>query len=96
MSWDYKESEYDKQAKADPIWGLERLINYGLDGKKINKELLRKYLPQLKIPDNRACICSALSPSVPMGFSKRTLVLPDPSVHEIVNPVLFRFVSTVS
>ena len=60
MSWDYKESEYDKQAKADPIWGLERLINYGLDGKKINKELLRKYLPQLKIPDNRRAFLELL------------------------------------
>lgn len=53
MAWDYQKSEYDKQAKADPIWHLERLINYGLDGEKINKEMLKKYLPQLKIPQNR-------------------------------------------
>ncbi|OGC03642.1 hypothetical protein A2276_07225 [candidate division WOR-1 bacterium RIFOXYA12_FULL_43_27] len=53
MIWDYKETEYKKQAKADPIWHLERLINYGLNGEKINKELLKKYLPQLKIPENR-------------------------------------------
>lgn len=53
MSWDYQQSEYKKQAKTDPIWYLERLINYGLKGVKINKETLMKYLPQLKIPENR-------------------------------------------
>lgn len=53
MVWDYKKSEYKKQAEKDPIWHLERLINYGLNGEKINKALLEKYLPQLKIPQNR-------------------------------------------
>lgn len=53
MTWDYDDIEYKKQAEADPVWRLERLINYGLENEKIDKELLKKYLPQLKIPENR-------------------------------------------
>lgn len=54
MAWDYTETEYQKQAAADPVWGLERLINGGLpDGVKINRALLERYLPQLKMPDDR-------------------------------------------
>lgn len=56
MTWDYQKIEYERQAKTDPLWRLERLINYGLnanEGEKIDKELLEKYLPKLKIPENR-------------------------------------------
>lgn len=53
MTWDYQKEEYLKQAKVDPIWHLERLINYGLRGKKIDEKMLKKYLPQLKIPEER-------------------------------------------
>lgn len=53
MAWDYTKTEYDKQAKADPMWRLERLINYGLNGVKLNPDELKKYLPQLRIPQNR-------------------------------------------
>ncbi len=53
MPWDYQQKEYDKQAKADPVWHLERLINYGLDGQKIKRNLLEKHFEQLRIPDDR-------------------------------------------
>ena len=53
MVWDYDKKEYEKQAKADPVWHLERLINYGLNGKKLNKQILGRYLLELKIPENR-------------------------------------------
>lgn len=53
MAWDYQKDEYNKQAKNDPVWHLERLINYGLGKEKINRETLKKYLPQLKIPEER-------------------------------------------
>jgi len=55
MTWDYTKEEYKKQAQADPLWHLERLVNYGLNGERIDKELLKKYLPVMKIsPDRRA------------------------------------------
>lgn len=53
MVWDYTKTEYEKQAKADPVWHLERLINYGLGKERLERELLEKYLPQLKIPEDR-------------------------------------------
>lgn len=53
MTWDYKTAAYKKQASADPKWHLERLINYGLKGEKLERGLLEKYLKDLKIPDNR-------------------------------------------
>jgi len=51
--WDYTKTEYEKQAAADPIWKLERLINYGLGEEKIDRELLKRFLPKLRIPENR-------------------------------------------
>lgn len=53
MAWDYTQTEYDKQAKNDPVWELERLINYGTGGKKINRKKLEKHFADLKIPDDR-------------------------------------------
>ena len=60
MAWDYTKEEYEKQKKADPVWHLERLINYGLRGEKIDKKLLKKYLPKLKIPENRRAFLELL------------------------------------
>lgn len=53
MAWDYAKEEYNKQAKADPVWHLERLINYGLGEERIDRKLLEKHLHELKIPDDR-------------------------------------------
>lgn len=60
MAWDYNQAEFDKQAKADPVWFLERLINYGLNGQKIDRKILEKYLPKLKIPENRRAFLELL------------------------------------
>jgi hypothetical protein len=60
MPWDYTKTEYERQAKTDLIWGLERLINYGLQGKKLNKILLAKYLHELRIPENRKAFLELL------------------------------------
>lgn len=53
MVWDYDKKEYEKQAAADPVWHLERLILYGTGDTKIRRDMLEKYLPQLTIPDDR-------------------------------------------
>lgn len=60
MTWDYKKTEYDKQAKATPAWHLERLINYGLEGKKLDRGVVKKYLPQLRIPEDRRAFLELL------------------------------------
>lgn len=60
MTWDYQEAEYKKQAKADPQWHLERLINYGLGGEKLDRKMLEKFLPVLKIPADRRAFLELL------------------------------------
>lgn len=53
MAWDYGKTEYDKQAKNDPVWHLERLINYGLNGEKLKKDDLIRHFKDLKISDDK-------------------------------------------
>lgn len=53
MIWDYGKIEYQKQAAADPVWHLERLINYGLGEEKLDRELLKRYLLKLRISEDR-------------------------------------------
>ncbi len=60
MPWDYSKKAYKKQAKADPRWQLERAICYGLEGKKLNKVLLKKHLHELKIPEDRKAFLELL------------------------------------
>lgn len=60
MAWDYTKKEYKKQADKDVIWRLERLINFGLNGKKIERKLLEKYIDKLKIPENRRAFLELL------------------------------------
>lgn len=60
MIWDYKQEEFEKQVNADPVWYLERIINYGLGDKKLNRKTLEKYLRQLKIPEDRRAFLELL------------------------------------
>lgn len=60
MPWDYTKSEYEKQAKADLVWHLERLINHGLGEEKINPKILREHLYELKIPEDRRAFLELL------------------------------------
>lgn len=50
--WDYNKTEYEKQAAANPKWRLERLLLYGMNGEKLDRELITRYLAEIKIPDN--------------------------------------------
>lgn len=53
MPWDYTKTEYEKQAKADPVWRLERLIKYGLGNERLPRALVEKHLAELRIPEDR-------------------------------------------
>jgi hypothetical protein len=59
-TWDYHPKEAEIQTQKDPVWYLERLINYGLNGEKINRKLIEKHFYQLKIPDNRRAFLELL------------------------------------
>lgn len=60
MAWDYTITEYKKQADADPLWRLERLIMYGLRGEKLDTKELKKYVPQMRIPENKRAFLELL------------------------------------
>ena len=60
MTWDYDKDAFQKQALADPVWGLERLILYGGPDVKLDKNLLETHLSQLNIPEDRRAFLELL------------------------------------
>ena len=50
--WDYDPATLTQDATAEQ-WQLERMINYGLNGRKIPRALLEQHLPELRIPPDR-------------------------------------------
>jgi len=60
MVWDYSKTEYQKQAKANVRWRLERMINYDLNDEKLDRKLLEKHLAELKIPENKRAFLELL------------------------------------
>ncbi|OGC12555.1 hypothetical protein A3D23_02480 [candidate division WOR-1 bacterium RIFCSPHIGHO2_02_FULL_53_26] len=60
MVWDYSDKDYKRQAEADPQWHLERLINFGPGKEKIDRKLLERFLPRLKIPADRRAFLELL------------------------------------
>ena len=50
--WDYSPKAAGAQGAADPIWKLERMINFGMEGEKFDRAELEMYLPKLNIPEN--------------------------------------------
>ena len=50
-NWSVDETELKKHPEEYQIWRLEQLINYGLDGEKLDKKILKKYFKRLYIED---------------------------------------------
>lgn len=48
-NWSTDTTELKKYPEKYAIWKLEQLINYGLDGEKIDKKLLIKYWDKIRI-----------------------------------------------
>jgi len=48
-NWDYPRNN---NQQTDEIWRLERLLQYGLGGEKIDRALLEENFKMLHIPDN--------------------------------------------
>lgn len=51
-NWDYNLKNIDERDEKFIIWKLERLVNYGLGGEKIDAKLLKKYFTKIKMPEN--------------------------------------------
>ena len=52
-NWSTDLSRLNKDKKAKEIWRLEQLINFGLDGEKLNTKLLRRYWDRLCIDQGK-------------------------------------------
>jgi len=53
-NWNTDVKELKKNKEAYSIWRLQQLINYGLDGARLNKRLLKKYWHKLRLdPDKK-------------------------------------------
>lgn len=49
FNWSTDTTELKKYPEKYAIWRLEQLINYGLDGEKLDKKQLIKYWDKLRI-----------------------------------------------
>ncbi len=52
-NWSNKIEKINQKSKQYNVWKLEQMINFGLDGEKIPKALLEKYLPILNIDETK-------------------------------------------
>lgn len=49
INWSIDEAKFKKKyPKEYKVWRLTQLINYGLDGEKLNTKEVKKYWPLLK------------------------------------------------
>ncbi|OGH11766.1 MAG: hypothetical protein A2857_04710 [Candidatus Levybacteria bacterium RIFCSPHIGHO2_01_FULL_36_15] len=48
-NWNTDTKELEKNPEEYTIWKLEQLINYGLDGEKLNRNILIRYWSKLRI-----------------------------------------------
>ena len=52
-NWSVDEKKLQKNPKEHAIWKLEQLINFGLNGEKIDERALRAHWNSLRIDTNR-------------------------------------------
>jgi hypothetical protein len=48
-NWNTDTSKWNKSTDSYKIWRLEQLINFGLNGQKLDLKLTKKYWPRLQI-----------------------------------------------
>jgi hypothetical protein len=52
-NWNTDTTQLKKDTEEYIIWKLEQLINYGLDGEKLERNLLIKFWDRLQIDKNK-------------------------------------------
>lgn len=50
-NWSVDEEKMKQSPEAYEIWRLEQLVNFGLDGEKLKKDLLKKHWSKIFIED---------------------------------------------
>jgi len=48
-NWSVNIKQLKKDKEQYNIWKLEQMVNFGLEGKKLNRQQLIKYWPQLNL-----------------------------------------------
>lgn len=52
-NWSTDEKELKKDPEKYAIWRLEQMVNFGLDGERIDREELKKYWLKLNLDPHR-------------------------------------------
>jgi len=52
-NWSVDITELKKNKEQYAVWRLEQMVNFGLDGKKINREEIKKYWKILDLDPNK-------------------------------------------
>ncbi len=52
-NWSTDTNELQKDPEKYAIWELEQMVNFGLQGKKLDRRLLEKYWDKITIDPNR-------------------------------------------
>lgn len=62
-NWSTDTTEFKKDKDAYQIWRLEQLINYGLDGEKLDQKIVLKYWDRLQLdPEDKRFLTFLLWP----------------------------------
>jgi len=59
-NWSVDTTELKKDTQKYAIWQLEQLVNFGLDGEKLNRQELKKYWSLLNLDENKKKYLSLL------------------------------------
>jgi hypothetical protein len=52
-NWSVDTTELKKDTQKYAIWQLEQLVNFGLDGERLDRRALEKYWPLLNLDKNK-------------------------------------------
>lgn len=52
-NWSTDTTQLQKNPEQLAIWELEQMVNFGLQGKKLNRKLLKKYWDKITIDPGR-------------------------------------------
>ena len=59
-NWSTDTTQLKKNRHKYTVWKLEQMINFGLDGEKINKKAVKKYWSELQLDPSRKKFLSLL------------------------------------
>lgn len=52
-NWSTQQKDLEKDPRKYAIWRIEQMVNFGLDGQKINADELKKYWSEIEIDPAR-------------------------------------------